>query len=259
MRNLLLLILILSTFLLQSQIHIKTDSKVEGNINILNTQDFYTNFHNDIYLKSKLNGDRREKVSYYVLGIFKRDTSMGCNIGYDFDLMPEYFEKSGGNTFRHWNRIRARIDVILNDKTGHFQFEEYIIDLFDAQVSLSYLNIPQTLRGDQKLTHRKGYFEFLFSMRAMTFDTYAHLRFKPWGNTWIKMFHDSRHNMKDLMRRFIGLDFELETNPKGYQKGTTKLTKDIYKGFSFIFGGKFDLVQMNPYAYIGIHLGLRNH
>ena len=259
MKNLILLLLIVLVLNLFSQTHIRTDSKVEEIVDILNPKDFYTDFHTDIYLKRKWTNENKEKLSYSVFGMFKRDSTMGFKIGYDFDLMSEHFEKQKSNTFRHWNRFRARIDLILNDNTNHFHFEEDILYLFDTELSLYYLHIPQTLRGDQTLARRGGYVELKFAFRAASFDNYGHIRFKPWGNTWIKGFYDSRQQGKIVLRRFVGLDCEIQANSKGYRKGKTTLSKDIYKGFSFVFGGKFDLIKKNPYAYIGICLGLRNH
>ncbi len=259
MKKLILLLLIVSNLSLFAQTHIRVDSRVEEIVNISNPEEFYTDFHADIFLKRKWTNENKEKLSYSVFGIFKRDSTMGFKIGYDFDLMSEHFEKSKGNTFRHWNRFRARIDLVLNDNPNHFHFEEDILYLFDTELSLYYLHIPNTLRGDQTLSHRRGYLEMRAYFRAASFDNYLQVRFKPFGNTWIKAFYDSRQAGKIVLRRYLGLDFEIQTNPKGYKRGTTTLSKDIYKGFSFVFGAKFDLIQKNPYAYIGICLGLRNH
>jgi len=256
------LILILSILLFGSTLfsqHIRTDTKIDGVFDISN-KDIHSEFYNDFFLKRRLTKDQREKLSYNTFGVFKRDSTIGFKIGYDFDLISENFEKSRGNSFRYWNHLRARFDFIINDKVDHFQFEEYILDLFDAEMSLSYLHIPRNLRGDQKLIHRRGYFEFKVSMKGISFDTYSHVRFKPHGNIWIRIFHDSRHYARPVVHRFIGLDCELEFNEKGYRQSTkSSITKDVYKGFSFVIGGKFDLVTMSPYAHFGIRLQMRNH
>ena len=141
-------------------------------------------------------------------------------------------------------------------------FNPFVVDdvfgLIDAELTITYLHIPQKLRGDQTLKKRRGYVEMFFSVRA-TFDRKAYFAVKPWGNIWLRATYNDKYYGRSLSNRFFGLDVEVLVNQNGYNQGTTKLTKDNYKGFSFIVGGKYDLITGGPYINLGVRFQTRNH
>lgn len=255
----LLIIVVLFSISAWSQRHVRTDSRVDWDINVLDKNILYPDAYFDLYMKrARVKDNTGTKKSYWKSGIFKRDSLIGIKAGYDFDLMSEYFEKSKGNTFRHWNRFRMGFYLIVNNSmSSPFVVEDPLL-LVDAELTLSYLHIPQKLRGDQTLSKRKGYVEIFFSIRS-SFDKYAYIGVKPWGRIWLKAVYKENRYARTITNRMLGLDIEILTNSNGYKNGTTRLTKDYYKGISFIVGSKFDLVTNAPYINLGIRLQTRNH
>ena len=260
MKHLILLIIVLlSAVTAWSQRHIRTDSKLDWDMNVFDPNISYPDASFDLYMKrAELKDNTGPKLSYWRTGVFERDSLAGIITGYDFDLMAEHFEKSKGNTFRHWNRFRMGIYFIINNYTDNLFYTDDPLSLFDAELTVNYLYIPQKMRGDQTLKRRKGYVEVFFSMRS-TFDRKAYFAVKPWGAIWLKATYNDQYYGRSLSPRFFGLAVEVLTNSHGYNNGLTKLTKDYYKGFSFIVGTKYDLITASPYINLGIRLQTRNH
>ena len=262
MKKLIILIsiIILSTLNIFAQRHIRTNSQIDWSRSVIDgSGSVYPDIQFDIYMKRALQKDYSgPKLAYWRSGIFKTDSIVGIRFGYDFDLMAEMFEKSNGNTFRHWNRFRMGFHFILKNNVYHPLIINDAFDIIDAELTVSYLHIPSHMRGDQTLSRRRGYIEMFFSLRS-SFDKNAYIGVKPFGAMWLRATYQDVHYLRVANHRFVGLDIEILTNKNGYKNGMTKLTKDYYKGFSFVVGGKYDMITKSPYINLGIRVYTRNH
>lgn len=240
--------------------HIITNSQIDWSKSVINKEGCkYPNAEFDLYMKrAKQKDNSGPKLSYWRTGIFKLDSLSGLKTGYDFDLMAEHFDKSKGNTFRHWNRFRMGMYAIAESNTYHPTKIENVFDLIDGELTIKYLHIPQKLRGDQTLSKRKGYVEASFGIRT-NFDKNINVGIKPFGATWMRATYEDKHYNRSTIHKSAGVDVEILTNKNGYKKGLTKYTKDYYKGISFMVGAKYDFVTKSPYLNVGVRLVTRNH
>ena len=246
--------------IVQKQRHTITTSQIDWSRSVINGAGCkYPNAEFDLYMKRARQKDNTgPKLSYWRTGLFKLDSLEGLKTGYEFDLMAEMFEKSKGNTFRHWNRFRMGIYAIAQTNAYKPTEIENVLDVIDAEITLRYLHIPRKLRGDQTLSKRKGYVDLSFGIRT-NFDKTITAGIKPFGATWIRATYQDKHYNRSTINKFIGLDVEILTNKNGYQRSLTKFTKDYYKGISFIIGGKYDFVSKSPYLNVGVRFVTRNH
>lgn len=246
--------------LLKEQIPIITNSQINWNINVINGTGYNNlNAKFDLYIKkSPKKNNLTRKLSYWEAGLFKEDSLSDLKTGYEFDLMPEGFSDPKKNTFRYWNKLRLGGHLIYETNTNKPIKIKKTLDFIDAEITFKYLHVPQKLRGDQTLLKRKGYLSTFLGIRT-NHDKHISIGVKPSGKTWIRATYQDKHYMGSTIKKAIGLDVEILTNENGYRKSFTNLTKDYYKGFSFIIGGKYDFISKSPYLNIGVKLVTRNH
>ena len=256
----LILLFVSSVSILYGQDHLRTDSKIEKDFNFMdnNGMSLYPNGYISIFMKKARTQDHTEKLSYWRTNVFKNDSILGLNFGYDFDLMSEYFEHSKGNTFRYWNRFRMGIFFGVTNSAKYPLRIVHIWDILDGEITMNYLHIPHKLRGDQTLLKRRGYFEVQFSIRS-NFDINSHIAYKPFGYLWLKLTYNNHYYVNSLVNNAIGLEAEVLINKRGYRDCTTSLTKDYYKGMSFIVGTSYDFATKSQYINVGVRLQTRNH
>lgn len=245
---------------IEKQTHVITTSEIDWN-RVLGgrARGEYLNVKFDLYMKrSKKKHNLGGKLSYWRTGLFKLDSLSGFETGYEFDLIPEGSEEAKQNTFRYWNRLRMGTYIIAQTNISNSKKTEDVLDMVDAEMTIWYLHIPQKLRGDQTLSKRRGYVSAFLGIKT-NHDKVISLGIKPSGRAWIRAKYQDKHYNNSTIYKSIGLDVEILTNKNGYKQSLTNLTKDYYKGFSFIIGGRYNFVNNNPYINLGLRFATRNH
>ena len=254
------LFFMLSYIILYGQANLRTDTKIEKNFNLICSNKFesYPNGYVNIFMKKSIASKYRERLSYWRTNIFKTDSLVGINFGYYFDLMPDPFKRSKYNTFRYWNRLRMGFFFgLTNNANGPFNSIN-IWNLLDGEITIDYLHIHHFLRGDQSLSKRRGYIKVHFSIKS-SFDIDSYIAYKPIGYLWVKALYSNHYYGNTMVNSAIGIELEVLINPRGYKDCHTSLTKDYYKGVSFIVSSSYDLISNYQLINFGIRLQTRNH
>ena len=226
----------------------------------------HTNIDQTIYWRRRYNGDSQEKTVYNFHSIFKRDSIIGVRVyGIDVDMMTDVFEKQGANSFRYWNKLRMGFTLILqkNPKLPDYpsdQFYNYI----NGEMYLSYLHLLRGARGDRMTKSRRGSF-MAFFLITPTFRIDIHCKINL-GSVWMKGYYNQEYGniwekeyWSSINRPRVGLCAEWETNPRGYDKTKVHSSKDLYRGFTLVFGPEYDLHTKEISLRVGMKWDLRNH
>jgi len=212
-------------------------------------------FDQTIYWRKHFSKESMPKTVYNFHSIYKKDSLLGILLyGIDIDMMSDKFEKSKGNSFRYWNKIRMGFGLMLERNPYNPPFPiETAYNYINAEIYLSYLHLPRSSRGDRNTKSRRGSFAlFLLATPSKRFEGY--LKFKPFGRAWIKPYFKQEYSIKH-----IGICTEIELNQRGYDKTKSESSKDIYKGFTIFCGPEYNLDSKNIYFYAGIKYDGRNH
>ena len=166
-----------------------------------------TNLEESLYYRRRYNGQGKEKTDYNIFTVYKRDDIIGfCPFGIDVDIMGEHFEKSKGNTFRYWNKIRMGLKFSL--EKNFTDSEDLLINYLSPEVYFSYLHLPFCARGDLTTKARKG--SFMFFILASPLKKYlAYIKFNV-GSTWIKPYF----KQEDITFKKMVSDALILLNPK---------------------------------------------
>ncbi len=272
MKKLVCLLVMLSCALLGNAQHLRSSTLFESSA-FATTASFdspnyldHTNIDQTIYWRRKYNGDSQEKTVYNLHSIFKRDSIIGMRVyGIDIDMMTDVFEKKGANMFRYWNKLRLGFTLILqkNPKLPDYPSDQFY-NYLNGEIYLSYLHLPRIARGDRMTKSRRGSF-MLFFLLTPTFRMDAHMKVN-FGGVWMKGYYYQEYGnifatryWESINRPRIGLCAEWETNKRGYDKTKVHSSKDIYRGFTLVFGPEYNLHSSEISLRLGMKWDLRNH
>ena len=208
------------------------------------------------YYRKGYNKDCKEKTMYNIFSLYMRNQVFGlCPYGLDFDVLSERSEKSRGNTFRYWNKIRMgfKLLVEVNPKISALS----PIDFLDGEIYFSYLHLPHGARGDQTTKARKGSFHF-FILATPSQRGLAYMKFNV-GSVWIKTYYrQGKFNFREF-EYTTGLTTEIEINKNGYNRSLVSSSRDVYRGITLIFGTEYNIKWNRVFANFGIMITTENH
>ncbi|MBU0627446.1 hypothetical protein KKH82_08840, partial [Patescibacteria group bacterium] len=211
-----------------------------------------TNLEESFYYRQRYDKNGLEKSRYNIFSMYKRGEMLGfCPYGKEIDLMNENFEKSKGNTFRYWNKIRMGMKILVEESAYERATEELWYYL-DGEVYLSYLHLPRTARGDQTTRVRKG--SFMISVLATPSRRFLGYMKYNVGSTWIKTYYRQENYIS-----YVGIYIEIEINKKGYNRSLVASSRDIYRGITLFGGPEYNLTQSQISLNLGISITTENH
>lgn len=215
----------------------------------------FVNFDQTIYWRKKPCGYGQEKTVYHYHSFYKRDSLLGFRIyGMDIDMMSDVFSSVWANKFRYWNKIRLGLSIIYEKSNTPTPVDDefYYYYNFDGEISLSYLHISQTSRGDKSTHFRKGSFMlFLLATPTRRIETFFKVNA---GGVWIKSYFKRESEINK-----VGLTTEWVVSKNGYKKSVTHSSKDLYKGITLIAGIQYHLKYNLAFLQLGFKIDLRNH
>lgn len=214
------------------------------------------NLEESLYYRNRYNGESKEKSLYNIFSLYKRNAFVGlCPYGMDIDMMKEYFEKSRGNNFRYWNKIRMGFKLLL--EVNLIDSAESALDYLDGEIYFSYLHIPHGARGDQTTKARKGSF-MMYILATPSLRGLGYMKFNV-GSVWIKLYYRQEKKRLRELEYYSGINAEVEVNRNGYNRSIVESSRDVYRGLTLFAGPEYNIKLNRIIMNIGISITTENH
>ena len=217
------------------------------------------------FWRKKYNADAVEKDAYFFHSLYVRDMGVGLRIfGMDFNPFYNRYLSYKFNQILRKNKLRFRFSLMMeyyfdddyfvkgkNDRL--FSKPETYYNMINTDVVIFYTHISKTSRGGSKTKERKGTWGIFFwtdIKKRMVID----LHIQTGAYVLIKFRYKKYYSGKR-----IAFLTELQLSKNGFKKTTTESSKDMYKGFSMVFGPEYNMTYEQYMFTLGLKYSYRNH
>ena len=184
--------------------------------------------------------------------------------GMDFNPFYNRFLTYKFSQILRKNKLRLRFSLMMeyypdddyyiqgeNERT--FSAPETYYNMINSDVSVFYTHISKTARGGSKTKARKGTWGILFwadIKKRMIVD----LHVQTGAYVLIKFRYKKYYSGKK-----IAFLTEVQLSKNGFEKSAIESSKDMYRGFSLVFGPEYNISYQYYIFNLGLKYNYRNH